>query len=60
MESKTELIQIAADLKRIADRLLECCKEKEDCEDEEGEDKETVSKNPKVMALTLRRVMGKD
>jgi len=56
MSGKSELLSIAADLKRLADRLASCAKEDDK---EEKLENETPSKksDPKVMAAIIKKKM---
>lgn len=60
MSDKEELARIAAELKSIADRLLDCAKEDKEEEDSEG-DSPSVSSSPRyaMMAMKLKSKLGK-
>ena len=59
MEDKARLIHLAGELKNIADRLLECCKE----DDEDGEklevSYETDKPDSKLIAAMLKKRLSK-
>lgn len=56
MSDKKELIRLAAELKQIADRLLDCAKE--DDKEEKGEDYPKPSGKHSVLALMLKKKLG--
>lgn len=60
MDDKSSLIHLAAELKSMADRILDHCKESEDCEEsEESEDRDDSAKDPVMLGKLLAIKMSK-
>jgi len=61
MSDKARLIQLAGDLQRVVDQLLDCCKEDKDDKDEPKEDSDAKpNSTASMVGLILRKKLKKD